>query len=215
MAVLHHAFRCPVTPEFTQQILKLSIALEAGDRAGISTLASDGYASIANRRDIQAAFHLYPDGAAVSWMQPEFISPGLAAIAALAPRFSPIPNLSASKDTNHHLLEMHLPLLGFSEAEVGFLVRGQPIEAMLQACDGSMAELKPGGFRHTGGWTAGDVAQRLSARLSKLNRGVSSDTRETSRSAWLLLQESGALADAGTMLAEIGADDWLVMAITH
>jgi hypothetical protein len=215
MAVLHHAFRCPVTPEFERDISELLIAVQPVNRARLSVLALDGYAKLTDRDDVHAAFHLYPEGSASSWMQPEFVSPGLAALAMFADCFIPIPNLSASKDSNHYLLETQLPLLGWTAKEIGFLVRGEPIEAMLEKYAPSATPLAQGGFRNTGGWVPGRTAQGLKMRLDQLARGVSPHVDATARAAWSLLKDNHALADAGTMLAEIGADDWLVMAITH
>src|SRR5471030_3156907 len=78
MAVLHQAFRCPVTPEFQSKISKLLAAWTDDDRGGLSALALAGFGALSQREDIHTAFYLHPDGAAASWMQPEFISPGLA-----------------------------------------------------------------------------------------------------------------------------------------
>ena len=97
MAVLHHAFRCAVTPEFDRDISEFFAAWQAGDRPRLSALALDGYARLTKREDLHAAFYLYPEGSASSWMQTAFVSPGLAALAMLAHRFVPIPGLSASR----------------------------------------------------------------------------------------------------------------------
>jgi len=215
MAVLHHAFRCPVTPDFEQEILRLSAAWNAGDRARLSAMAIAGYGSLAQRDDIYAAFHLDPEGDAFSWMQPDFISPGLAAVAMLAGRLIPIPGLSASTGTNHSLLESQLPSLGWSAEEVASLVRGQPVEAMLQRYAVSTPPIGQGGFRHTGGWTAGPIAKMLKTRLGQLVEGGVPTADDPRRAAWSLLTENHAFSDAQAMLAEIVDNDWLVMAITH
>jgi hypothetical protein len=215
MAVLHHAFRCAVTPEFDRDISEFFAAWQAGDRPRLSALALDGYAKLAKRDDLHAAFYLNPEGSASSWMQAAFVSPGLAALAMLAHRFVAIPGLSASRDTNHYLLETQLPLLGWSGTDIGFLVRGHSVEAMLEGYAALAARLDQGGFRHTGGWTPGRTAQELKRRLDQMARGVSPQADATARVAWWLLKESHALSDAQAMLAEIAESDWLVMTITH
>lgn len=215
MAVLHHAFRCAVTPEFDRDISEFFAAWQAGDRPRLSALALDGYARLTKREDLHAAFYLHPEGSASSWMQTAFVSPGLAALAMLAHRFVPIPGLSASRGTNHYLLETQLPLLGWSAADIAFLVRGHSVEAMLEGYAAPSPRLDPGGFRHTGGWTPGRTAQELKSSLDQLARGVYPLANATARVAWSLLKESNALSDAQAMLAEIGENDWLVMTITH
>lgn len=215
MAVLHHAFRCPVTREFEREISNLLAAWDAGDQTRLSAVALAGYESLAQREDVQAAFHLAPDGAVSSWLQPEFISPGLAALTVLAHSFIPLPGLSASGDTNHDLLATQLPALGWSDEETGLLVRGQPIEVMLRGYTVSTRRLEQGGFQHTGGWTPGRMARKLGARLDQLAVGIPPDADEAARAAWLLLDESNALQDARAMLAPLTDDDWLVTAITH
>lgn len=215
MAVLHHAFRCSVTPEFAQQISELLAACQAGDHAQLSDLALAGYGSLSQREDVHTAFYLDPEGGAPSWMQPDYITPGLAAIVLLASGFVTIPSLSASKDTNHYLLETQLPLLGWSAEEIRLLVRGQPIETMLRTYAVPGLQLDQDGFRHTGGWTPGLAAQALKGRLDQLGRGVASDADGAAKAAWSLLADSNALSDAQAMLAAIGDTDWLVMAITQ
>lgn len=215
MAVLHHAFRCAVTPEFDRDISEFFAAWRAGDRRRLSALALEGYAKLAKREDLHVAFYLYPEGAASSWMQSAFISPGLAALAMLAHRFVPIPGLSTSRNTNHYLLETQLPLLGWSSADISFLVRGHSVEAMLEGYATSVSRLDPGGFRHTGGWTPGRTAQELKERLDELAGGISPQADASARVAWWLLKQSHALTDAQAMLAEIAESDWLVMSITH
>lgn len=212
MAVLHQAFRCPVTPEFQSKISKLLAAWTDDDRGGLSALALAGFGALSQREDIHTAFYLHPDGAVASWMQPEFISPGLAAITMLADDFIPIRGLSASRDTNHYLLETQLPLLGWSPEEIAFLVHGQPIEVMLQGYAAATAEILPGGFRHTGGWTHGATVQKLRKRLDELVRGIPKRSDEPALS---LLKDNDALSDAQAMLAEITDSDWLIMAIIH
>lgn len=215
MAVLHHAFRCAVTPAFEQEIADLLAAWETGDRERLSGMALARYAALAEREDIHAAFYLGPDGAAPSWLQPQFISPGLAALAVLAEGFVPLPTLSASSDTNHYRLATQLPAFGWPADEIDVLIRGQPIEAMLQGYAGSALRLEQGGFRHTGGWTPGRTARTLCTRLDRLALGPPSQANEATLAAWTLLNDSNALNDARAMLAALSDDDWLVMAITH
>jgi hypothetical protein len=215
MAVLHHAFRCVVTPTFRQDISNLLAAWEAGDREKLSAMVVSRYAALAGREDIDAAFYLGPDGAALSWLQPQSISPGLAALVMLAEGFIPLPTLSASNDTNHHQLVKHLPALGWSVDEIDFLIRGQPVESMLDSYASSTHRLEPGGFRHTGGWTPPGMARKLRATLNRLALGAPPQANNAAQVAWGLLNESNALDDACAMLAPLSADDWLVMAITH
>lgn len=215
MAVLHHAFRCAVTPAFEREIADLLAAWETGDRGRLSDMALARYAAVAERKDIHAAFHLGPDGAAPSWLQPQFISPGLAALVVLAESFVPLPTLSASNDTNHYRLASQLPALGWSADDIGSLVFGQPVEAVLRGYSVSALRLEQGGFRHTGGWTPGRTARTLCTRLDRLALGPPSQANEAALAAWGLLNESNALNDARAMLAALGDDDWLAMAITH
>lgn len=190
-------------------------AWDANSREGLSAMALAAYGSLAGREDVHAAFYLGPEGAAPSWLQPEYISPGLAALMVLAPGFIALPNLSASSDTNHYVLASQLPVLGWTADEIEFLVQGQPIETMLQSFAERSCQLQPGGFRYTGGWTSGLSARTLSERLDRLAQGLPLDANEMERSAWRRLNESNALHDARAMLSSLTADDWLVMAITH
>ncbi len=215
MAVLHHAFRCAVTPAFEREISDLLAAWEAGDRERLSAMAFARYAALAEREDLHAAFHLGPDGAAPSWLQPQFISPGLAALVVLAESFVPLPTLSASSDTNHYRLATQLPALGWSGDDIERLVFGQPVEALLQGYSASAAQPEQGGFRHTGGWTPGRTAPTLSASLDRLALGPPSQADKAVLSAWSELNDSNALDDARAMLASLSDNDWLVMAITH
>ena len=215
MAVLHHAFRCAVTPAFEREILDLLAAWEAGDREKLSAMAIARYAALAAREDIHVAFYLGPDGAAPSWLQPQVISPGLAALVTLAQDFVPLPTLSASNDTNHHRLATHLPALGWSADEIDALIHGQPIETMLQDYAGSTHRLKPGDFRHTGGWTPSAMVRKLSAKLDRLALEPAKALGKVEQAARSLLNESNALNDARAMLAPLSDDDWLVTAITH
>lgn len=111
MAVLHHAFRCPMTPSLWQDISSLLAAWERGDRDRLSATALAGYAALGEREDIRAAFSLNADGPVFSWLQPQHISPGLAALVTMASHFIVVPTLSRSHETNHHLLETQLPFL--------------------------------------------------------------------------------------------------------
>jgi hypothetical protein len=215
MAVLHHAFRCAVTPAFEQTVRDLAAAWEAADRDRLSAMAIGRYAALGEREDVHAAFYLAPDGAALSWLQPQFISPGLAALVSLAKDFVPIPSLSASNDTNHHRLATQLPALRWSADEINFLVHGQPIETMLRHFVGSGVRLDPGQFRHTGGWTPPAMAQRLREKLDQLAKEGAPNADKIARAAWESLNESKALDDARKMVAALNDDDWLVMAITH
>ncbi|ANP91675.1 hypothetical protein [Rhizobium leguminosarum] len=215
MAVLHHAFRCAVTPALEREIANLLAAWETGDRERLSDMALARYTALAERKDIHAAFYLGPDGAAPSWLQPQFISPGLAALVVLAKGFVPLPTLSASSDTNHYQLATQLPALGWATDEIDCLIRGQPIEAMLQGSAGCAFRLKQGGFRHTGGWTPGRMARTLCTRLDRLAFGPPSQANEAALVAWSKLNESNALQDARAMLNPLTDDDWLVMALTH
>lgn len=215
MAVLHHAFRCSVTPAFKREISKLLAAWEADDRERLSAMAASRYADLAGREDVHAAFYLGPDAAAPSWLHPQFISPGLAALVILAQDFVPLPTLSASNDTNHHRLEKHLPALGWPAEEIDYLVRGRPIETMLQSYANSTLQLEPGQFRHTGGWTPPGMARKLSSKLDRLISNPPSQAGEPAQEAWSRLNESKALDDARAMVDALSDDDWLVMAITH
>lgn len=215
MAVLHHAFRYAVTPAFEQKVRDLAAAWEAGDRDRLSAMAVGRYAALREREDVHAAFYLAPDGAALSWLQPQFIRLGLAALVSLAEDFVPIPSLSASDDTNHHRLASHLPALGWSADEINFLVHGRSIETMLHHYVSSEELLDPGQFRHTGGWTPPGMAQRLRAKLDQLTQGKAPKAGKAAQSAWDLLDKSKALEDARRMVAALNSDDWLVMAITH
>ncbi|MQB40831.1 hypothetical protein [Rhizobium sp. ICMP 5592] len=212
MAVLHHAFRCAVTSALKREISDLLAVWETGDREKLSAMAVARYAALAGREDIHAAFYLSPEGAARSWLQPEFISPGLAALVVLAESFVPLPTLSASNDTNHHRLATHLPALGWSPEEIDSLIHGQPIETLLHGYAGSAYRLEPGGFRHTGGWTPQGMVQKLTVKLDRL---ALEPPKASDKTAWSLLNERKALDDARAMLAPLHDDDWLVMAITH
>ncbi|KAA1184685.1 hypothetical protein FP026_04745 [Rhizobium tropici] len=214
MAVLHHAFRCAVTPGFERTVLDLLAAWESADRERLSTMAVSRYAELAQREDINSAFYLGPDGAASSWLQPGFISPGLAALVTLAKDFVPVPTLSASDDTNHHRLATHLPALGWSADEIDFLIHGQPIETMLQPYASSTDQLKEGKFRHTGGWTPPGMTRKLRESIDRLILAPPSQADEAVW-AWNLLNESKALDDARAMLAPLNDDDWLILSITH
>lgn len=215
MAVLHHAFRCAVRPAIERDIRDLLHMWQAGDREKLSVLTKERYATLATRDDVHAASYLHPDGAAPSWMEPPFISPGLAAFILLAQNFSPLPTLSSSSDTNHDLLAKHLPRLGWSEAEVGFLIHGQPIEAMLQDYASATPKLFPGDFAHTGGWTHPDKIPSLRACLDGLRAEPPLSSDNAVLDAWRVLNERNALEDARAMLAGLQDDDWLVMSITH
>lgn len=215
MAVLHHAFRCPVTPAFEDVVRVVLSAWGAGDRDGLSAMALRCLPRIADRADIQAAFRLDPDGAVPSWLQPEFVSPGLAALVLLAEKLVPIPSLSASKDANHYLLATHLPVLGWNAREVQHLVQGDPIERVLARYSGNAQEFAASKFRETGGWTSGDVARRLQDRLSHLASAPDPDEPPGVRESLAVLRGSGAIDDARAMLAAIENTDWLVTSITH
>ncbi|HEV7319635.1 MAG TPA: hypothetical protein VGO04_13635 [Ensifer sp.] len=215
MAVLHHAFRCPVTPAFKEGVQDVLSAWEAGDRKTLSAIALARYGALGEREDLHAAFHLGPDAAAPSWLQPQFISPGLATLVVLAAHFVPLPSLSASNDTNHHRLATQLPTLGWTTDETDTLIHGQPIEAMLQDYADPAVRPTQGGFGHTGGWTAGRIGRTLAPRLDQLAFGPPPQADEAAQEAWRQLNETDALDDARAMLAEVRDDDWLVMAITH
>ncbi|WFR95011.1 hypothetical protein [Rhizobium tumorigenes] len=215
MAVLHHAFRCPVTPEFQRDVTLLLCALKADARDELSALAIAANRHLAHREDLHSAFMLHPDGSASSWMEPDFVSPGLAAVSLLAHRFTAIPGLSASGGANHYVLETHLPLLGWSSAEIGLLVRGKSIESMLMNYADTSRPIEQGGFRHTGGWTEGSIAQMLKLSIDRMIQGPPSGSDPHALAAWGLLNDVGALRDAQAMLAAISDKDWLVMSITH
>ncbi|MBO9100170.1 MULTISPECIES: hypothetical protein [unclassified Rhizobium] len=214
MAILHHAFRCPATAEFDQTVSTLLAAWSRRDYRELSTLALAGYGSLAEREDLRSAFRLHQEGVVSSRMQPQFISPGLAALTTLAGAFLRIPGLSASNDANHHLLETQLPLLGWSSEDINFLLRGNQVEVMLESYAASAETLDQGGYRDTGGWTPGRTVQALKKRLDQLAVGISPHADDQALAAWSLLKESHALADAQAMLAEITDQDWLVMTIT-
>ncbi|MCO6179482.1 hypothetical protein [Ciceribacter sp. RN22] len=215
MAVLHHAFRCPVTPAFEETVREVLSAWDAGDHEKLSAMALRRLPRIAEREDIQAAFRLDPDGAMPSWLQPEFVSPGLAALVLLADSFVPIPSLSAGKDTNHYLLTTHLPVLGWNAREVQLLVRGDPIEVMLARYSSAPQELVASKFRETGGWTDGTVARTLGDLLARLAATVDSGASPAVRESWNALRHSGAIDDARAMLAAVEDTDWLVTSVTH
>lgn len=215
MAVLHHAFRCPMTGDLDREISLLLDAWERGDRRSISAAALAGYPALQDREDIHVAFSLSPDGPVSQWLQPEHISPGLAALIALAPHFIGLPGLSRSHDSNHHLLETQLPLLGWSMDEVALLVCGRPIEAMLGHYASTGATLAPGGFRYTGGWVNADAMTTLVARIGQLTSPLPATADDKMVAVRKKLEEYGAIEDAWAMLADIGKNDWLVTAITH
>lgn len=215
MAVLHHAFRCAVTPEFEADVQELMRQWISGDRAAFAAAAKARYGGLASLQDIQTAFYLGPDGAAPSWLDPAFISPGLAAVVMLAPHFTRVSSLSESHDTNHDLLARQLPALGWPEDEVRSLVHGWPIETMLQRYANDAAVMMPGGFAHTGGWTPPGMVPLLRERLDKLALAPPAKSHKLAQEAWHRLAERNAFQDAQAMLADLGDRDWLVMAITH
>ncbi len=215
MAVLHHAFRCPITSAFEEVVQEVLSAWDAGDRERLSAMALRRLPAIAGRADIQAAFRLDPDGAVASWLQPKFVSPGLAALVLLAERLVPIPSLSASRDTNHYLLATHLPVLGWNAREVQLLVRGDPIEVMLARYSLSSREYDASKFRETGGWIFGTVARSLEAQILRLAAAPDPDEPPAVREGLTALRESGAIDDARAMLAAVEDTDWLVTSITH
>lgn len=153
MAVLHHAFRCAVTADFERDLQNLMREWASGDRGVFADVAKARYAGLAHLENINTAFYLGPGGAAPSWLEPAFISAGLAAFVMLAPDLEPLPSLSASHDTNHALLARHLPALGWSEDEFRALIYGWPIETVLQRYVRGTSTAVAGGFAHTGGWT--------------------------------------------------------------
>ncbi|MFK0165193.1 hypothetical protein [Rhizobium sp. NPDC090279] len=214
MAVIHHAFRCGITSALEANVRDLVAQWEAGDRSGLSTMAFAHYAMIADRGDLHAAFHLHPDGAVSSWLQPPHISPGLAALLLLAPHFISITTLSSSSDTNHHLLATQLPELDWSADEINFLIHGQPIETMLHRYASTARHLPPGAFRHTGGWTPPSVARKLKNKIDRSVLGPPSRA-DAAQYAWKRLKESNALDDACAMMASVNDDDWLVLSTTH
>lgn len=215
MAVLHHAFRCPVTSTFQETVHEVLSAWDAGDRGRLSAMALRRLPRIAEREDIQAAFRLDPDGAVPSWLRPEFVSPGLAALVLLADSFVPIPSLSARSDTNHYLLTTHLPVLGWNEREVQLLVRGDPIEVMLTRYSLPSREYDASKFRETGGWTLGTAVRALETRLTRLATAPDPGEPPAVRESRTALRESGAIDDARAMLAAVEDADWLVTSITH
>ena len=215
MAVLHHAFLCPVTPEFHRDVTVLLGAWKADDRAELSVLAIAANRHLTDREDLHSALMLHPDGSVASWMKADFVSPGLAVLSLLAHRFMAITGLSASGGANHYLLETQLPLLGWSPSEIELLVRGKSIESMLMTYADTSGPIEQGGFRHTGGWTEGLIAQMLKHRIDRMIQGPSPGTDPQALAAWGLLNDSGALRDAQAMLASISDKDWLVMSITH
>jgi hypothetical protein len=214
MAVLHHAFRCPVTPAFERYVFDVLEASRLNDSEKLSAMAKGSYEALRYRADIQAAFHLDPEGGAPSWLEPQFISSGLAALVMLAPSFEPLPTLSASDDTNHDRLSKHLPALGWSAADVCALVHGASVEAMLETYAQEPHALVAGGFGHTGGWVSPPATENLVARLEKLAAKPRS-TSNSADAALLDINDTGALQDARAMLNALRAGDWLVTAITH
>ncbi|RYC15621.1 hypothetical protein [Ciceribacter ferrooxidans] len=215
MAVLHHAFRCPVTPAFEETVREVLSAWDAGDRERLSAVALRCLPRIAGRADIQAAFRLDPDGAVPSWLQPQIVSPGLAALVLLAERLVPVPSLSASKDTNHYLLATHLPVLGWNAREVQLLVHGDPIELMLARYSLSSREYDASKFRETGGWTLGTAVRALEAKLTRLATALDPGEPPAVQESRTALREGGAIDDARAMLAAVEDTDWLVTSITH
>ncbi|WP_416798716.1 hypothetical protein [Ciceribacter azotifigens] len=215
MAVLHHAFRCPITSAFEEVVQEVLSAWDAGERDKLSAMALQGLPAIAGRADIQAAFRLDPDGAVASWLQPEFVSPGLAALVLLAERLVPIPSLSASRDTNHYLLATHLPVLGWNAREVQLLVRGDPIELMFARYSLPSREYDASKFRETGGWTLGTALRAIETKLTRLTTAPGPEVSPAVRESRKALRESGAIDDARAMLAAVGDADWLVTSITH
>ena len=215
MAVLRHAFRCAVTPDFERDLHKLMREWASGDRGAFADVAKARYATLAHREDIHAGFYLGPDGASPSWLEPAFISAGLAALVMLAPDFEALPSLSASHDTNHALLARHLPALGWSEDEIRALIHGWPIETVLQRYAPGSCVPVPGGFAHTGGWTPPGMTDILRERLDILASGLPARSHKLAEEAWHSLKEKNAFEDAQTMVAHLDGYDWLVMAITH
>jgi hypothetical protein len=190
-------------------------AWATGDLAVFAAAAKTRYATLAQREDIHTAFYLGPDGAAPSWLEPAFLSPGLAALVMLAPDFVTLPSLSASHDTNHALLAKHLPALGWSDDEVRALIYGWPIETVLQRYIRGSSMPVPGGFAHTGGWTPPAMTSLLRERLDILAAGLPAKSHGLAEEAWHSLHTSNAVKDAQEMLADLDIYDWLVMAITH
>ncbi|MFC3165981.1 hypothetical protein [Ciceribacter thiooxidans] len=215
MAVLHHAFRCPVTPPLEEVVREVLSAWDAGDREKLSATALRCLPRIADRADIQAAFRLDPDGAVPSWLQPQIVSPGLAALVLLADSFVPIPSLSGRSDTNHYLLTTHLPVLGWNEREVQLLVHGDPIELMLARYSSAPHEYTASKFRETGGWTFGTDLRSLEPQLMRLATATDRQTPPAVRESLTALRESGAIDDARAMLAAVEDTDWLVTSVTH
>lgn len=215
MAVLHHAFRCAVTPDFERDLQNLMREWASGDRGAFAEAAKARYAALTQLEDIHTAFYLGPDGAAPSWLEPAFISPGLAALVMLSPDFKPLPSLSASHDTNHALLARHLPALGWSEDEIRALIYGWPIETVLQRYVRGSSMPVPGGFAHTGGWTPPGMTDILRERLDILASGLPARSHKLAEEAWHSLKDNNTFEDAQTMLAHLDSYDWLVMAITH
>ncbi|MBD8687013.1 MULTISPECIES: hypothetical protein [unclassified Rhizobium] len=215
MAVLHHAFRCAVTADFERDLQNLMREWASGDRGVFADVAKARYAGLAHLENINTAFYLGPGGAAPSWLEPAFISAGLAAFVMLAPDLEPLPSLSASHDTNHALLARHLPALGWSEDEFRALIYGWPIETVLQRYVRGTSTAVAGGFAHTGGWTPPGMTDILRERLDILASGRPAKSHKLAEEALHALKENNAFEDAQKMLAHLDRYDWLVMAITH
>ncbi|MGV2105322.1 hypothetical protein ACQZ4X_04540 [Agrobacterium vitis] len=212
MAVIHHSFRCSVVHTLEREVQECLSLWENGDRDGLADIALSKFAALIERQDLHAAFYLSPEGPVPSWLLPQYISPLLSAFLALAPDLQPITSLSDSKDTNHHHLEKNLPALGWTQQDISRLVHGAPFETMLESRFGAPANLPKGGFRHTGGWLPPGTAKAFQQRLSA--SALRQSTPE-SKYALHVLNETGALDDARTMLACLEYEDWLVTTVTH
>lgn len=212
MAILHHAFRCAVTPGQQVEIERILLAWRKGDREQVVQAARIAYHCQGERPDLWQAFPIDPEGPIRSWLTPDHISPGLAAFMILASSFTPIPSLSRSQQTNHHILAVQLTRLGWPIWAVEGLLRGHPIEAMLDQIRPTYAPTVWGQFRETGAWLTGGEVADLRQRLEKLLHGPDMDT-PASREALEILRATGALADALAMLNAVPADAWLVTSI--
>jgi hypothetical protein len=108
-----------------------------------------------------------------------------------------------------------LPALGWSADQIALLIHGQPIERMLRHYAISADQPEPGKFHHTGGWTSPDMVRNLKLEFNDVVSGGPLPTNDAAQPPWELLNESKALDDARAVLAPLGDNDWLVMAITH
>lgn len=213
MAVIHHAYRCRWSPELTDDLRTIATAWSADDRGGLAALALRQYQAIAGHCDMLQSFGIASTDYVISWLQPEFITPGLASFVTAARYFERVPSLSHSQQSNFHVIETVLPLLGVPRDLVQLMVRGRPIERVLQdlALTSAVVASK---LSHLGGWvSAKDAAHALQSVKVKLEAATALPSPEPTRLTQAVdtLRTSGALGDLTDMLRAVQPPDWLVV----